>query len=94
MPYQTQKAYMSSRTRADAPPPPLQIPATPYFPFLWLSTCDNIASSQETNKKHKSYTGLCRYMLVTPNNVTKIRAPLHPNGCPKDTAPPCTFTFS
>ena len=30
----------------------------------------------------------------TPNSVTKIRAPLHPRGCPKDTAPPCTLTFS
>lgn len=52
---------MSSTTRADAPPPPLHTAPTPYFPFLCLST---------------------------PNNVTKIRAPLHPNGCPKDTAPP------
>lgn len=30
--------YKYSKTRADAPPPPLQIPATPYFPWLCLST--------------------------------------------------------
>ena len=30
----------------------------------------------------------------TPKSVTKIRAPLQPRGCPKDTAPPCTLTFS
>jgi len=34
------KAYMSSRTRADAPPPPLQMAATPYFPLFCLNTCN------------------------------------------------------
>lgn len=33
------KAYMSSRTSADAPPPPLQTAATPALPFLCLRTC-------------------------------------------------------
>lgn len=41
-------------------------------------------STQESNEPSQ----------ITPNNVTKIRAPLHPNGCPKDTAPPCTLTLS
>jgi len=35
---QIENAYMSSRTRADAPPPPLQMAATPYFPLFCLST--------------------------------------------------------
>lgn len=30
---------MSSTTRAEAPPPPLQTPATPIFPFLCLRIC-------------------------------------------------------
>lgn len=33
------RAYMSSRTSADAPPPPLQTPATPSLPFLCFKTC-------------------------------------------------------
>lgn len=33
-----EKAYMSSTTRADAPPPPLQMAPTPYFPPLCLNT--------------------------------------------------------
>lgn len=32
-------AYRSSTTRADAPPPPLQTPPTPYLPFFCFSTC-------------------------------------------------------
>jgi len=43
---QIENAYMSSRTRADAPPPPLQMAATPYFPLFCLSTWD-------TNEWHK-----------------------------------------
>ena len=31
---------------------------------------------------------------ITPNNVTKIRAPLQPIGWPNETAPPCTLTLS
>jgi len=31
--------HMSSTTRADAPPPPLQTAPTPYFPFFCFSTC-------------------------------------------------------
>nr|AFK41731.1 unknown [Medicago truncatula] len=30
--------HRSSTTRADAPPPPLQTPPTPYFPFFCFST--------------------------------------------------------
>lgn len=33
---------MSSTTSADAPPPPLQIAATPNFPTFCLSTCSSI----------------------------------------------------
>lgn len=33
------------------------------------------------------------FCLSTFINVTIIRAPEQPNGCPKETAPPFTFTF-
>lgn len=42
----------------------------------------------------KCWRTLERFRWITPKSVTKIRAPLQPRGCPKDTAPPCTFTLS
>lgn len=36
----------------------------------------------------------CLLLRLTPNNVTKIRAPLHPSGCPSATAPPWGFSRS
>lgn len=45
------KAYTSSTTRADAPPPPLQTPPTPYFPFFCLSTYNTIMINQENTKR-------------------------------------------
>ncbi len=39
----TIRAYMSSKTTADAPPPPLHTPATPYRPFFSLKTCQDSA---------------------------------------------------
>lgn len=87
---------MNSRTSADAPPPPLHIDATPYFPFFALNTLyqnriqphffDSILIS-----KFNTIVVLHMLLGLTPNNVTKIRAPLHPNGCPNETAPPCAF---
>jgi hypothetical protein len=45
------EAYTSSKTRADAPPPPLQTPPTPYFPFFCLSTYNSvIALTMRTEK--------------------------------------------
>ena len=52
---------------AEAPPPPLQIPATPIEPC---------------------------FLVKTVFKVAMIRAPEAPNGCPRATAPPSTFTFS
>ena len=57
---------MFSITIALAPPPPLQIPAAPYFALFCFNTF---------------------------KSVTIILAPLAPNGCPMETAPPFTFTF-
>jgi len=37
----TIRAYMSSKTTADAPPPPLHTPATPYRPSFCLKTCQD-----------------------------------------------------
>jgi hypothetical protein len=37
--YKVRISYASSRTSADAPPPPLQTPATPTFPPFSLRTC-------------------------------------------------------
>lgn len=58
-------AYRCS-TIADAPPPPLQIAATPALP-------------------------LCRSM--TFSSLTMMATPEAPMGCPRATAPPCTFTL-
>jgi hypothetical protein len=40
-----QISYASSRTRADAPPPPLQTPATPILPPFSLRTCQEQAKT-------------------------------------------------
>ena len=45
------KPYTSSKTRADAPPPPLQTPPTPYFPFFCLSTYNNVITLLWEQKK-------------------------------------------
>ena len=57
---------MFSITIAEAPPPPLQIAAAPYFPLFCFRT------------------------LI---KVTMILEPELPSGCPKETAPPFTFTL-
>lgn len=116
LPKTKKKDYTSSRTRAEAPPPPLQTPAAPYLPFFCLNTCkhciekidlkqpstdnrflnihvrrkEDIKRNNHLNLKHQNVAVVTR----TPRSVTNIRAPLHPRGCPKDTAPPCTLTFS
>lgn len=90
----TENAYTSSTTSADAPPPPLQTPPTPYFPFFCLSTCSNISLNDDGKKT--IFTRWCNrcFWEHTPKSVTKIRAPLQPRGCPKATAPPWTLTLS
>lgn len=111
----TKKDYTSSRTRAEAPPPPLQTPAAPYFPFFCLNTCKYCIGKidmKQTSKDNRfsifmntrqDHIRTLEVTIVefktpnvarTPRSVTNIRAPLHPRGCPKDTAPPCTLTFS
>ena len=52
---------------AEAPPPPLHIPAAPIVLLFFF----NVFKS-----------------------VTRIRAPEQPRGCPNETAPPLTLTFS
>lgn len=90
---------MNSTTIADAPPPPLQTPATPYFPFLCLSAW---TSAIYQNVKGFIVTFARRFVQNrikfeknhTPTRVTMMRAPLQPIGWPKETAPPFTFNFS
>ena len=88
------KAYISSTTSADAPPPPLQTPPTPYLPFFCLSTCKWRIYIRTNEKKTILRYGRGHGKESTPKSVTKIRAPLQPRGCPRDTAPPCTLTLS
>lgn len=91
---------MSSMMSADAPPPPLHTPATPYFPCLCLRTCQKIWAEVNSSLKmlvniwHTESSSEIKPWHNTPKRVTKIRAPLQPRGCPNDTAPPWTLTFS
>lgn len=90
----TENAYTSSTTSADAPPPPLQTPPTPYFQFFCLSTCSNISLNDDGKKTIFTRWCIRCFWEHTPKSVTKIRAPLQPRGCPKATAPPWTLTLS
>lgn len=123
--------YISSTTSAEAPPPPLQTPPTPYLPPFCFRTCKNRNLNEPRNVKITYFSLANQYCVLwpqrliasgqalrelllgnlfkqssintlsiqwkwwrTPKSVTKIRAPLHPRGCPNETAPPCTLTFS
>ena len=67
--------------------------------YPWVRKSKQQAPWDEQKVPDSCYSRTCseeigRQAYNTPKSVTIIRAPLHPRGCPKETAPPCTLILS